>query len=445
MTRHSDSVDAAIPEESNELRSRWDVLTIEEKGQQFRQMEANAAEDLFQSLKSQEQAELLCQLPYKAWRPLVRLLAPDDLADVMQELQFEHRQTILAVLDMRTRSELAALLAYAEDQAGGLMNPRFARVRPEMPIAEAMQYIRKQAHQDLEHLETVYVLDSEQKLIGIVNLSDLFKAPDYQPIRDLMKTRVVRANENMDQEALKQLFANNNLTAIPIEDSQGRMIGVVTAEDLVQVAEEEATEDMQQMGGVEVLDAPYLKMEILSMVKKRAGWLTVLFVGEMFTATAMSYFEDQIARAVVLALFIPLIISSGGNSGSQASTLVVRAMALEEVRLRDWWRVLGRELIIGLLLGLILGGIGMLRIILWPTRASTYGDHYLALGYTVSLSLVGVVLWGSLSGSMLPFLLRKLRLDPATASAPFVATMVDVSGLVIYFTIASLFLKGTLL
>ncbi len=445
MTRTSDSIEPSVHEENQVLRSRWDELTIEEKGEQFRQMEASAAEDLFESLKSQEQAELLAQLPYKAWRPLVRLLAPDDLADVMQELHFEHRQTVLAVLDMRTRSELAALLAYAEDQAGGLMNPRFARVRPEMPIAEAMQYIRKQAHQDLEHLETIYVLDSEQKLIGIVNLSDLFKAPDYHPIRDLMKTRVVRANENMDQEALKQLFAQNNLTAIPIEDGQGRMIGVVTAEDLVQVAEEEATEDMQQMGGVEVLDAPYLKMDILSMVKKRAGWLTVLFIGEMFTATAMGYFEKQIEQAVVLALFIPLIISSGGNSGSQASTLVVRAMALQEVRLRDWWKVLGRELLIGTLLGCILGSIGLIRILLWPTRETLYGIHYMLVGYTVSISLVGVVLWGSISGSMLPFMLKKLRLDPATASAPFVATLVDVSGLIIYFTIASLLLRGTLL
>jgi magnesium transporter len=223
------------------------------------------------------------------------------------------------------------------------------------------------------------------------------------------------------------------------------MKGIVTADDIVEVVEEEATEDIQRMAGVEALDAPYLKIDMANMIKKRGGWLIILFFGEMFTATAMSYFEHELERALVLALFIPLIISSGGNSGSQASTLVVRAMALGEVRLRDWSKVLGREVVVGAALGLILGSFGLLKIIFWPNRESVYGEHYFLVGLSVSVSLVGVVLWGSLIGSMLPFVLRKCKLDPATASAPFVATLVDVCGLIIYFTTASLILRGTLL
>lgn len=241
------------------------------------------------------------------------------------------------------------------------------------------------------------------------------------------------------------MFRNYGLMAIPIVDQDGRMKGIVTVDDIVDVVEDTATEDMQKMAGVKALDAPYLKLNMVEMVQKRAGWLTALFVGEMFTATAMGHYEHKIQQAVVLALFIPLIISSGGNSGSQASTLVVRALALGELHLRDWWRVFFKEIVVGLALGLILGSVGLLRILLWPTREALYGPHYVRIGLAVSLSLVGIVLWGSLSGSMLPFLLRKLKLDPATASAPFVATIVDVSGIIIYFTIATAMLKGIML
>jgi magnesium transporter len=260
-----------------------------------------------------------------------------------------------------------------------------------------------------------------------------------------MRTQVTTIPEQMDQEAVSHLFAQSHMVAIPVVDENGRMKGIVTVDDVVDVVQEEATEDMQKAGAVEVLDAPYLQVGLGRMIRKRVGWLSVLFLSEMLTASAMGYFEKEIARAVVLALFVPLIISSGGNSGSQASTLVIRAMALGEVRLRDWWRVIRREFVAGLVLGLVLGCIGFLRIVSWEAVFHTYGTHYLGVAATVAASLIGVVLWGSLAGSMLPFILRRLGFDPASASAPFVATLVDVSGLVIYFTVAALILRGTLL
>jgi magnesium transporter len=260
-----------------------------------------------------------------------------------------------------------------------------------------------------------------------------------------METDVVTVREDMDQEEVSRVFADSGLVAIPVLDVHGRMKGIVTVDDIVRVVEQEATEDAQKFGGVEALGAPYLEMGFRAMVRKRAGWLAALFVGEMLTATAMAFFEAEIARAVVLAVFLPLIISSGGNSGSQASTLVIRAMALGEVRLRDWWRVAGREVGTGIALGGILGAIGFLRIIVWQRIGHVYGEHYLLVALTVSASLVGCVTFGTIAGSMLPFLLRRLGLDPASASAPFVATLVDVTGLVIYFGIGSVVLSGTLL
>jgi magnesium transporter len=256
---------------------------------------------------------------------------------------------------------------------------------------------------------------------------------------------VLSVREDLDQEAVANLMAKADLMALPVVDSEGRIKGIVTVDDIVDVVREEATEDIQKIGGSAALDAPYLEVGVLDLVRKRAVWLTVLFLGQLLTATAMAYYEDAIARAVVLALFIPLIISSGGNSGSQASTLVIRALAVGEVRLRDWWRVFVRELGTSFLLGLILGTIGLLRVVLWPSREQAFGEHFVLIGFTVAVSLVWIVVWGSIAGSMLPFALRRLGFDPASASAPFVATMVDVTGLVIYFSVATAMLSGTLL
>jgi magnesium transporter len=264
-------------------------------------------------------------------------------------------------------------------------------------------------------------------------------------VRDVMNADVITVDEQMDQEAVSHVFSEHDLIAIPVVDAQKRMKGIVTYDDIVDVVEQEATEDIQKIGGTQALGAPYLSLSFIEMVKKRVSWLAVLFVGEMLTATAMAYFEDEIARAVVLALFVPLIISSGGNSGSQASTLVIRAMALGELKLRDWWRVIQRELFTGLALGFVLGSMGFLRVVIWNLIKPVYGEHVIPIALTVFFSLVGVITFGTLAGSLLPFILRRLRVDPATASAPFVATLVDVTGLVIYFSVAILFLRGTLL
>jgi len=264
-------------------------------------------------------------------------------------------------------------------------------------------------------------------------------------VRDVMRKEFLAATEEMHQEEVAKLVSQRHLLALPVLDSEGRMKGIVTVDDIVDVVQEEASEDIQKIGGLEALDAPYLEIGFWEMVKKRAGWLAVLFLGEMLTATAMGRFEDEISRAVVLALFVPLIISSGGNSGSQATTLVIRAMAVREVRLRDWWRVVRREFSAGLVLGSVLAVIGFVRILVWQAIWHTYGENFMAIAFTVATSLVGVVLFGTIAGSMLPFLLRRAGLDPASASAPFVATLVDVTGLVIYFTVASIILRGTLL
>jgi magnesium transporter len=289
------------------------------------------------------------------------------------------------------------------------------------------------------------VLDAEQRLLGVASFRELFSAPPERTVRDVMRTNIVTVRDDLDQEAVANVMAESDLMAVPVCDAEGRIKGIVTVDDIVDVVREEATEDIQKIGGTEALDAPYLEVGVMELVRKRAVWLTVLFLGQLLTATAMAYYEDEIARAVVLALFIPLIISSGGNSGSQASTLVIRALAVGEVTLRDWWRVFVRELGTSFALGLILGSIGLLRVVLWPSREALYGEHFVLIGFTVAVSLVWIVVWGSLAGSMLPFVLRRLGFDPASASAPFVATLVDVTGLVIYFSVATQILSGTVL
>jgi magnesium transporter len=375
----------------------------------------------------------------------MRLMPPDDAADLVQEADEDEREALLALLDEQTRREVMALLAYAEDDAGGLMNPRYAQVRADVSVDEAISYLRRQARERLENVYYVYVNDADRRLVGVVSLRELFAAASGRTVRDVMITDVVTARADMDQEELGRLFAEHDLQAVPVVDEEGRMQGIVTVDDIVDVIQEEATEDIQKIGGTEALDAPYLEVGFTDMLRKRVVWLAVLFVGELLTATAMARFENEIAKAVVLSVFIPLIISSGGNSGSQASTLVIRAMALGEITLGDWWRVVRREVIQGLSIGGILGLIGLGRVFLWEALFHAYAPHTVQLAITVAFSVMGVVMFGTLAGSMLPFLLKRIGLDPASASAPFVATLVDVTGIVIYFSIASLMLRGTLL
>ena len=422
----------------------WSSLTPEEQVIAFQKLPYSEADDFFLTLSARDQAALVLALPASERRLWMRLLPPDDATDLIQETPEEERPGLQALLDEYTRREVLALLAYKEDEAGGLMSPRFARLRPDMTVDEAITYLRRQAEQ-VETIHYAYALDSEQRLLGIVPLRRLFSAHKEQTVREVMRTDFIAASDEMDQEALAKLFSEEHLLAIPVVDKEGKMKGIVTVDDIVNVVTEEASEDIQKISGMEALDTPYLQTSLLEMVKKRGGWLSVLFIGEMFTATAMGFFEKEIARAVVLALFVPLIISSGGNSGSQATSLVIRAMALGEVRLRDWWRVVRREVAAGLVLGSILGFMGLIRILAWSAVRPIYGEHYVLVGLTVASSLVGVVLFGTIAGSMLPFVLRRLGWDPASASAPFVATLVDVTGLVIYFTVASFILRGTLL
>jgi magnesium transporter len=441
VTREEEAVGEQLSAE--DLREAWLLFAPEDRLLGFGALPRTEAEDFFLGLSARDQAELLLALPREERRSWLRLLAPDDAADVVQAAPPEEREGLLALLDDVTRKEVIALLAYAEDEAGGLMNPRFARVRPDMTVDEAISYLRRQARDRAETIYYAYVLDEEQRLLGVASFRDLFASAPGTRVRDVMRADVISVSEDMDQEAVSRVFADHDLSAIPVVDGQGRMKGIVTVDDIVDVVEEEATEDIQKFGGVEALGEPYLDVSFGGMMRKRAGWLSALFLGEMLTATAMARFEDQIARAVVLATFLPLIISSGGNSGSQASTLVVRAMALGEVRLRDWWRVAGREVRTGLALGLTLGLIGLLRIVAWQQVGQVYGEHYLLVAVTVSVSLLGVVTVGTLAGSLLPFLLRRAGLDPASASAPFVATLVDVTGVVLYFAVASLVMAST--
>jgi magnesium transporter len=349
------------------------------------------------------------------------------------------------LLDETSRSEVMGLMAYAEDEAGGVMNPRYFRLRPDMSVEEAIRYLRAQARTQVETIYYAYVLDYDQKLLGICSFRELLLARPDKRVRDMMTIDLVLVPEEMDREELATLFSNHQYMAFPVVDDQGRMKGIVTYDDIVDVVQKEVTEDIQKLGGMEALDAPYFKTGFFEMVKKRAGWLMILFLGEMFTATAMAHYEDKIAQAVVLVLFMPLIMSSGGNSGSQATTLIIRSLALREIRLRDWWRVLGRELMAGLALGLCLGSIGFIRVVVGAQIGTSIGEHWLLMAVTVALSLIGIVMWGSLAGSMLPFILRKVGLDPAAASAPLVATLVDVTGLVIYFSVATMVLSGVLL
>jgi magnesium transporter len=362
--------------------------------------------------------------------------------DFTEQVLYQARDLEVTVVADRSRDGSRSL--YPEDEAAGLMHSGYVRISPELTVVEAIAEIRRQA----EHVEMIYyayVVDDADHLLGVVSFRELISAERSKKVGMVMRTNYVFVAEDEDKEAVAQLLTKNRLLAIPVLDSNRRMLGIVSSADLAEVAQQAASEDILKFGGMEALEGPYMEVTFGQMVKKRAGWLAILFLGEMLTATAMGYFSDEISRAVVLALFIPLIISSGGNSGSQATTLVIRAMALGEIRLRDWFRVVRRELMAGVTLGAILGVIGIGRILLWHFLRGTYGEHFGVIALTIGCSLIGVVMFGTLAGSMLPFILRRCGLDPASASAPFVATLVDVTGLIIYFSVANVILRGILL
>jgi magnesium transporter len=379
--------------------------------------------------------------------PLIEAMSSDQQVELFRELSDEARGRLIHVLDAPTRDSLNLLLRYPPTSAGGIMTTEFVGVPASWNVEQVKTYIRE-VGQAKETVYAIYVLDpKDQRLRRVVSLKEVMLADAGTSVLEVGETKKpVTVRPLTDQEDVARLISKYDLLAIPVVDDTGRVLGIVTVDDIIDALVSETTEDVQKFGGMEALDEPYMQISLLAMVKKRAGWLCALFLGEMLTATAMGHFEAEISRAVVLALFIPLIISSGGNSGSQATSLIIRAMALREVTLRDWWRVAVRELPSGLALGSILGVIGVARILLWQGIGwYDYGPHYALVALTVGTALVGVVLFGSLAGSMLPFVLRRLGFDPASASAPFVATLVDVTGLVIYFTVALTILRGTLL
>ncbi len=391
-----------------------------------------------------DQRKLLRALSQEQAAALLNALPPDDRTAFLNELPLEVAIQLLAMLSPAERQVAQALLAYPEHSVGRLMTLDFVAVQPEWTVGQALDYIRTHGY-DRETLNMVYVVDADGGLIDDVRVRRFLLSPLDRPVRELIDGIHATLAPTDDREKALALFKRFDRVALPVIDANQKLIGIVTVDDMLDVSEAEATEDIQKLGGSEALDEPYTTIALSRMVKKRASWLVVLFLGEMLTATAMSYFEDEIAKAVVLALFVPLVISSGGNAGSQAASLVIRALALGEFRLRDWWRVMRREIAAGTLLGLLLGAIGFLRIAIWSQFSDIYGPHWALVGATVGFALVGVVLWGSLMGSMLPLLLKRLGFDPATSSAPFVATLVDVTGLIIYFSVAFVVLRGTLL
>jgi magnesium transporter len=419
-------------------------LSLDERVLVFRILPRSTAAETFAYLSVDEQNALLKAMASEEAGALLNNMAPDDRTTLLEELPAEVTRQLLEMLTPEERAEAVRLLGYPEGSIGRLMTPHYVRVKEDWTVAQVLDHIRRHGR-DSETLDVIYVVDEKGMLIDDIRIRELLLTATANSVSSLMDRRFVGLKATDDQETAVRVFRGEDRSALPVTDTGGVLIGIVTVDDVLDVAEQEATEDIQRLGGSEALDEPYMDITFRKMVQKRAGWLTVLFLGEMLTATAMGFFEKEIAKAVVLALFVPLIISSGGNSGSQACTLVIRALALGEVTLADWWRVMRREIGAGLALGGILGAIGFVRITVWSAFSTIYGEHWGLVAITVAIALVGVVLWGTLIGSLLPFLLRRLGFDPAASSAPFVATLVDVTGLVIYFSVGMLVLRGTVL
>ena len=408
-----------------------EILSINRAVNVFRILDFPTQERIIKKLSGQKVGEIINELP------------PDDRTALFSELHGDAVKTLILHLSAADRKEALSLLGYKEDSVGRLMTPDYIAVKKSWDVNRVLSHIRRYG-KNSETIDVIYVIGENGILLDDIRIREILLVDPETKISSLMDGRLISLDANDPQEDAINVFRMNNRTALPVVDAENILLGIVTVDDILWIANEEYTEDIQKIGGTEALDEPYLDINLFRLVKKRVGWLIILFLGEMLTATAMGYFGDEIGIVVALAFFLPLIISSGGNSGSQASTLIIQAMALGEVTVADWWRVMRRELLSGLMLGVILGIIGFLRITIWSEFSTVYGPHWLLIAFTVGFSLIGVVLWGSLSGSMLPLLLKKLGADPATSSAPFVATLVDVTGLIIYFSIASIIMHDIL-
>lgn len=408
-------------------------------------MSVHRASGVFRILEFSAQKRIMQTLPPVKTAELLNALPADDRTSFLEELPSNVVRELIKMLEPEERKITLSLLGYPENSVGRLMTPDYVYVYEHNTIAEVLNIIRR-VGKNSETIDVIYVINEKGELLDDIRIREFILNDPDTKVSDLMDDRVIALNAYDDQEVANGAFKMNNRVALPVVSNSNKLLGIVTIDDVLWVANEEFSEDIQKIGGTEALDQPYLEMPLGRLFKKRVVWLIVLFLGEMLTATAMAFFEEEIAKAVVLALFVPLIISSGGNSGSQASTLIIQAMAVGEIYLTDWWRVMRREIISGLMLGAVLGLIGFLRIFVWHTIfPNVYGEYWASIGITVGLALAGVVLWGTLCGSMLPMVLKKLGADPAVSSAPFVATLVDVTGLIIYFSLAYLTLSGKLL
>jgi magnesium transporter len=412
----------------------------------LRALPTERAADVLEYLDEELRSLVLEGMTARQAAELVTEMTPDDRADALEELEEDLAEEILSKIPAEQRAETEALLAYEPDSAGGRMTTEFVALAESLTVEEALRAVRALARSERrEAMYAIYTTDAEGRLRGVMSLRELLAAPEGTRVADVAWSEIVTVPATAAQEEVARIASDYDLVAVPVVDDNRRVLGVVTMDDVIDVIQEEQTEDVQKLGGMEALDEPYMQIGFLDMLRKRGGWLSVLFLGEMLTASATAHFEDEIKRTTILSLLMPLIISSGGNSGSQATSLIIRAMALGEVGLADWWRVALRELRAGLALGVLLGVLGAMRIMLWQSLGLYDYRYPVLVATTIAIAVIGVVTFGSLAGSMLPFLLRRLKLDPASASAPFVATLVDVTGLVIYFTIALVFLRGTLL
>ena len=441
-----------LKQELNNLESFQIAELIESLPKQkqillFRILSRESAKEIFSYLSHDDQSDIIEGIAHNVSQlsDLLNDLDPDDRTAFFEELPGVVSQRLMQMLSVEERQIATRLLGYPKDTIGRLMTPEYVAVKPFFTAQQALEHVRKFGRNS-ETLNVVYIVDSAWKLVDDIKIRDVILASPEKTIAEISDNRFVALNAYDDKEVAIKVFQDNDRVALPVTDTDGTLLGIVTVDDVMDVIEEEATEDFQKFGGTEGLDLSYTKTSLLEMVKKRSGWLVILFLGEMLTASAMAYFEEEITKAVVLALFIPLIISSGGNSGSQAASLIIRSLALGELKLKNWWYVMRKEIFSGLLLGSILGLIGFIRILVWQkTGLYDYGYFWAWIGLSVALSLIFVVLWGTFSGSMIPFLLKRVGLDPATASAPFVATLVDVTGLIIFFSVAATILGGKLL
>lgn len=410
----------------------------------FRLLPQDKAVDTFEHLPVENQESLMFALADKDAAAILDDMSADDRTAFLEELPGKVTRRLMNLLAPEERRIATQLLGYPEYSIGRLMTPDYVAIKATWTVSQALEHIRIYGH-DSETLNVLYVVEKGGKLVDDIGIREILLAAPEAKVSELMDSQFIALKVSDDQEAAVTTFLRRDRSVLPVTDSSGILVGIVTVDDILDVAEEEATEDMQKLVGVEALEEPYLSIALSTLIRKRSFWLIILFFGQMLTATAMGFFQVELEKALVLALFVPLIISSGGNTGSQAATLIIRALTIGEIRLRDWWRVMRREVFSGLIIGSLLGGLGFLRIALGESFTGVYGQYWGFIGLTIALSLLGVVMWGTLAGSLLPFVLKRFGLDPATSSVPLVATLVDVTGLIIYFTVASFVLKGTLL